>query len=308
MMLSLDSLDEVNPAPFWTDSDLESVLNSGLGDFPRSMELPLFEELNVQRTEGRDDHEVTLSPVGAMSDHDYYDEEGDQPAEELEEVKDEHVDETLEEPTIASSRPRRQVTTKKRYASSSSIGSLEVRENIVKRIKSSGSDAGSQYNDKSMSRNAVAARENRQKKKEYISKLEASYDQVRKEYSSLKKDYGEMSTNCSELQDRVAYLEAIIANSGPLASLIKTVQTAPGFKQVTASIGGNPRSAPESSHNTRKRKINDENAEELVARKSARGAKPPNPGICLHVADGSMSVEFCQHCSARSALRSLPKK
>lgn len=87
----------------------------------------------------------------------------------------------------------------------------------------------------SNSRQAVAARENRQKKKQYLSGLEASVQKFSEENEQLKKQDAEQKQVIAELKEEVMYLKGVIANESALSALLKNIQNTDGVK-LSASL------------------------------------------------------------------------
>jgi len=87
----------------------------------------------------------------------------------------------------------------------------------------------------SNSRQAVAARENRQKKKQYLSGLEASVQKFSEENEQLKKQDAEQKQLIAELKEEVMYLKSVIANESALSALLKNIQNTDGVK-LSASL------------------------------------------------------------------------
>lgn len=300
-MQSSDSLEKMSEMSFLSDSELEAMLYAesaslGLGDIPRDMELP-FEDLVPDcyvYDEGRVESEMSEISLGASHvDHAY-----DRP--ECGEDQDDQNELTCaaameQNVRRASQRPKRNAT-KKRY-SVSSVES-EVSEAVYETKKPSSRNAvdtysendDSKFGDKSMSKNAIAARENRQKKKMYMSNLETSTAQLKKENQLMKAQLKGLTQNNEALIGEVSYLRGVLSNVDAVSALIRTIHKTPGIKEITTSLGVNLKKQG-------KRKVTNEDE---PARKSARigGTKAEgNTGICLHVANGAVSLEFWMMCS-----------
>ncbi|XP_052105899.1 uncharacterized protein LOC127738608 [Mytilus californianus] len=81
-----------------------------------------------------------------------------------------------------------------------------------------------------MSKNAILARENRQKKKEYVTNLEASVEKLHVQNSNLMSKMGSMESEMSDLVAEVEYLKGVIANQSTLSKLIGSVCSTPGVR------------------------------------------------------------------------------
>lgn len=302
-MQSHDSLLDGMAHQVFSDSELEAIL----GDLPKEqMELPFDFELegfsnagdcDVQYTEGRDASECDglaegSDPVAVEYAQSVADDTG---------VDSPHSDHAYSEPESAAgpavSRPRRNIA-RKSYASM--VSSEEQEESPLtpaprrgrKVIKSEEVDEEMEYDPKTgrhMTKNAIAARENRLKKKAYITGLEQDLNKKSAENKRLHEQVATLTRNNTQLVNEVQYLRGVLANVPELSALIRNVSGTPGIKQFGTSFGG-------------KRKLEDqENVEDGSVRKSARlTASKTNvspAGVCLHVNSGKLSLEFCPTCS-----------
>ena len=82
-----------------------------------------------------------------------------------------------------------------------------------------------QYKSKgdSNSRQAVAARENREKKKQYISGLEAQIEKLSKDNETLRSQDAHLQKMVTQLQEEVSYLRNIIANQSALSAVLRNI-------------------------------------------------------------------------------------
>ena len=142
-----------------------------------------------------------------------------------------------------------------------------------------------------MSKNAILARENRRRKKEYLTSLES-------ELSTLKSDNEDLTTKLSSanetidnLNDEIEYLKSVIANETTLGALLQNIPTATG---VSLKRGRQTKPTSQPAPEKRRKVDHDYLSLTTAANNSSR------PGVCLHVADGSVSLEFCSKCNVRS--------
>ena len=131
-------------------------------------------------------------------------------------------------------------------------------------------------------KNAVAARQNRIKKKKYVEELEKEHSALKTENVILKTRCREFQTKAQKLQAEVHYLKSVLANDSVLASLISNIPQVPDVK-----LAGSFRKRP-----------NEENAAENYKKVKIQAT---SAGICLHVSKDVVSLEFCQHCSKQAA-------
>lgn len=140
-----------------------------------------------------------------------------------------------------------------------------------------------------VNKNALAARLNRLKKKEYLNGLEQRVGSLTSENRLLKQENGSLGKRVEELENETRYLRAVLANESMLAQLLSRLSGVNGMK-LSTSLFQEPR---ENDHDYAmpRKKVK-------VEEKDAAG------GICLHVDKDHVSVEFCTKC-AESASASL---
>lgn len=89
-------------------------------------------------------------------------------------------------------------------------------------------------NGRCMSKNAIAARENRQKKKMHLSNLEETVTDLKHENLQLKNKVETMSNTIENLESEVQYLKGIIANQSTISKLLGSIQKTPGIRFHTS--------------------------------------------------------------------------
>ena len=136
-------------------------------------------------------------------------------------------------------------------------------------------------------KNAEAAKQNRQKKKLYVSSLENEAALLRNEVSSLKQRCSNLESCNTRLQTEVAYLKSILVNQSKLSSLLAKIPTSEGV-HLTSSLSLGKMADPSEEEYSRRRA------------KRARLDDQTAAGVCLHVANDRISLEFCAECSLRS--------
>ncbi|KAH6922810.1 hypothetical protein HPB50_019315 [Hyalomma asiaticum] len=140
-----------------------------------------------------------------------------------------------------------------------------------------------------MSKNAIAARENRIKKKMYVNKLERSVRQLSTENAALKKQTQEMSSEIEELSEEVQYLRSVLCNSDEIAALVRSIRSVRPSLATTLK-NGTP---------MKRERVDDH---DYVCTGGKRRAPVDNRagGVCIHVANGAVSLEFCHRCASKS--------
>lgn len=151
--------------------------------------------------------------------------------------------------------------------------------------------AGAKANIKNQSsfvgnKNAIAARLNRLKKKEYVSSLERKVGQLSAENGGLKRQNSELTKRVEELEDETRYLRAVLANESMLAQLLSRLSGVNGMKLSSSLFQGCE--ANEHDYALPEKRIK-------VEEKESGG------GVCLHVDKDHVSVEFCTKCAQRAS-------
>ena len=159
-------------------------------------------------------------------------------------------------------------------------------------------------------KNAIYARENRQRKKKYVNGLEAEVSELKKENQELKKEAEEMHLKVSKLEEELAYTRNVLANESTIALLIKSVAATPGISLSSSLVSRSRRQDPEQNgtesstqhtkYATRSRKrVGDvESLDDSRKRKRVGGGG--GGGVCLHVSQEQVSLELCSQCSAKA--------
>lgn len=133
-----------------------------------------------------------------------------------------------------------------------------------------------------MSKNAVLARENRRKKKEYVTSLEQQIRELDADKTTLQSKLTNAECQVTDLQQEVEYLKSVIANETTIGSLLKHIPSAVDIsmkKRSKISARGTKRSRIDHDYIT------------------VQDGTTPKPGVCLHVAEGIVSLEFCKKCN-----------
>ncbi|XP_019904196.1 CREB/ATF bZIP transcription factor isoform X2 [Esox lucius] len=139
-------------------------------------------------------------------------------------------------------------------------------------------------------KNAIAARMNRLKKKEYVNGLENKVGTLSSENRTLKQENSQLNKRVEELEDETRYLRAVLANESMLAQLLSRLSGVNGMKLSSSLFQGSNKNGDHDYALPRKRVKVEE--------------KETSGGVCLHVDKNHVSVEFCTKC-AESASASL---
>uniref|UniRef100_A0A131YKK1 Creb/atf bzip transcription factor ixodes scapularis creb/atf bzip transcription factor n=1 Tax=Rhipicephalus appendiculatus TaxID=34631 RepID=A0A131YKK1_RHIAP len=140
-----------------------------------------------------------------------------------------------------------------------------------------------------MSKNAIAARENRIKKKLYVNKLERSVRHLSTENATLKRRGQEMSREIEELSEEVQYLRSVLCNADEIKTLVRSIRAA------RPSLATDPKNGV-----SLKRERVEEDHDYVATGKRRPPVDKKAGGVCIHVANGTVSLEFCHRCAAKS--------
>ncbi|XP_064621696.1 uncharacterized protein LOC135484291 [Lineus longissimus] len=83
-------------------------------------------------------------------------------------------------------------------------------------------------NGKKMTRNAINARENRMRKKQFIEGLQKSVKDLSSENGALKRQVSDMQSTIESLTKDVLYLKGVLANQSHLSALLRNIHNTPG--------------------------------------------------------------------------------
>ena len=155
-------------------------------------------------------------------------------------------------------------------------------------------------------KNAENARENRRKKKLYVEGLEKEVGQLRNENIVLVEESNKLEKKVGDLQSEVDYLKSILANESMLSKLIESVSMTPGVSLSTSfcssrkpSICNNDVECEKenvvSTRSASRKRAGD--SQPAASTKRSRSVASSSGGVCLHVKQSKVSLEFCGHCS-----------
>ncbi|XP_071497536.1 uncharacterized protein [Diadema antillarum] len=122
-------------------------------------------------------------------------------------------------------------------------------------------------------KNALAARENRLKKKKEWEYLKIQNSSLEKENQALRKDNQEHVETIAELEEQLRYYKSVLVNQSALSNLLQSMNPIPNLSLSS--------STPKTKH----------------ARLQAAETQGMSGGVCLHVNGPQASLEFCSRCS-----------
>lgn len=177
--------------------------------------------------------------------------------------------------------------------------------------------------DVSMSKNAVIARENREKKKKYMSLLETNVEELKVENHDLRTKFSAKSKQCESLENEVHYLRSVLANQSCISALLKNIHATQGATftssletaDINKGINSKKRSLDENDNcehtsngiYVRATGSNKRSKPESGTVATVLYSPPPTPcsspnqddagGVCLHVSNNKVSLELCSQCA-----------
>jgi len=181
-----------------------------------------------------------------------------------------------------------------------------------------------------LSKNAQLARENRQKKKRYINGLESDLSEVKRQNEVLSKELSTKDSTIENLKKEIVYFKSILANVQEISSLVSTIKQDSNIP-LSTSLRATKRSLvnPDSLVSKRMRmdrcsegsgdlsvlqeecdwmqqspyefpQLDSESFDALSNFSEEDLSLFPDiqeAGVCLHVSNKKISLEFCPTCS-----------
>ena len=174
-----------------------------------------------------------------------------------------------------------------------------------------------------LTKNAILARENRRKKKAYIKDLQDSLDRSEKDNAELRTELQRVRREVDRLATEATYLRNVLANVEDIAGLVRTVRAGssmplsssllpPPTKKIKTEVSWLQESPPSDSTF-----YQDDFVSPLMLVDEPLATPIQDPvlsptftsggsgsaaaaGVCLHVRDKRISLEFCASCSANA--------
>lgn len=139
------------------------------------------------------------------------------------------------------------------------------------------------FSSRGVNKNAIAARMNRLKKKEYVCGLEKKVGSLTTENQILKQENGHLNKRVEELENETRYLRAVLANDSMLGQLLSRLSGVNGMKFSTSLFQGSEKNDHDYAIPKKRVKVDE--------------ADTSSGGVCLHVDKDHVSVEFCTKCA-----------
>ena len=180
-----------------------------------------------------------------------------------------------------------------------------------------------------MTKNAVAARENRQKKKQYVESLERKCERLSRENLMLKTDTEAKDKKLASMATEIEYLRNVIRNESALSGLLKNLHCTAGLRFGTSFAQNDMFQNLKRSSDIIKDELQSANGNEnrrkrpktVTHKLSTKSTPSPSSsqvfegpitpcaspelkstgGVCLHVSNNNVSLEFCSTCASNAA-------
>jgi hypothetical protein len=154
---------------------------------------------------------------------------------------------------------------------------------------------------KCMTRNAIAARENRERKKAYIEDMEKKLHISEGENRKMRSIITALTKKNEELSDENKYYKGVLANDSKMSQVIKHLAEVSQIEligtQMIATKGNHSVEVTVDSKTRKSTRIASK------AETQTNGYRLKNDtdssGICLHVNNNEVSLEFCAKCSIK---------
>lgn len=154
-------------------------------------------------------------------------------------------------------------------------------------------------------KDALAAKQNREKKKKYVTELEQNVDELKKENASLKRNATNTMKTVEDLKSQIAYLKGVLANQSQLAVILNSLSSASGLNLCSSAVQVDdemPRKKArrdEGEVNTTSKSSNAKTGNDKPTEDCPVGNEA---GVCLHVTQNKVSLEFCGSCSKMASI------
>ena len=144
-------------------------------------------------------------------------------------------------------------------------------------------------------KNAINARVNRQKHKQFVQTLEEENAQLKSRIEQLETNSEQLRTEKDLLQQEIHYLKSVIANDSTIGRVLQGLGTVKGVKLTSGFDKLHRKRAADSS-------LSSDSEQKRASRRDDVSPSPPAAGVCLHVHSDSVSVEFCDKCAKLASI------
>lgn len=132
-------------------------------------------------------------------------------------------------------------------------------------------------------RNAIQAKINRERKKAYITGLENDVKELTDKNAKLCSELSASKKTIDSLQEEILYLKNVITNDSALSAVLQSVRASKTDLSTSFEVS--------------RKRANDSLCSKEPASKRVNNRTLIGGGICLHVENSNVSLEFCRSCS-----------
>ena len=156
---------------------------------------------------------------------------------------------------------------------------------------------------KRMTKSAIAARENRLRKKNYVASLESKVSVLTTENEELKNSISAMSKREATFKTEIEYLRSALANDSALSTLLRNIPGTPGIRLRSSESfyddqeeDSTPLVQTKSAQKRKAVKPDHDYSSRKVKKSQVSCKDTKNAGCCIYVNGSTTSLEFCEKC------------
>ena len=142
-------------------------------------------------------------------------------------------------------------------------------------------------------KNAIQARMNRQRKKQMVQSLESQVDELAFENKTLKTENSSLREERDGMADEIVYLKNVLANESMLSKVLKNIGQ---VSEVRLSKAFSKKRKSASDANS-KLEHSKNHCSATDCQKCKNTIAQMGSGVCLHVENNDVSLEFCSKCA-----------
>ena len=137
-----------------------------------------------------------------------------------------------------------------------------------------------------LSQNAILAKANREKKKEFVTSLQERIAELERNNSTLSSTNTRLRTSRRTLRNEVVYLKRVLRNDSALSTILTRVDAVEEVS-FTTRFSDERKSGVDHTYD---RTSSFDNVDNMTG-----------SGVCLHIDGAQASLEFCSHCSKHAS-------
>ena len=143
-------------------------------------------------------------------------------------------------------------------------------------------------------KNAIQARMNRQRKKQMVQSLESQVDELADENKTLKTENASLREERDGMADEIVYLKNVLANESMLSKVLKNIGQVSEVRLSKAFSSKKRKSANDADSKLEHSK---NHCSASDCQKCKNTIAQMGSGVCLHIENNDVSLEFCSKCA-----------